>query len=146
MSSWPPQPSIPRHRPGHLAKVDNLDVLLAQGQITDPLAGNTTLVTWDKIVVAWEDYDGSTMTAKTYDVDANLGNPIAKRKEPSYTEVEGTGSMDIASGYLGGTPGWIQTVAAWEHPQGRIAMSVQGYDADLNVGWTWPVDTGEQVD
>ena len=142
----PPQAGLLRHRPGHLAKADNLDVLLAQGQISDPLAGNTTLVTWDKIALIWEDETGSKLTTKTYDVNTTLGNPIAKHKNPLSATVDGAGQMDIAAGYLGGTAGWIDTVAAWEHPQGKISMYLEGYNADLDVAVDrlW-LDIGEQV-
>jgi hypothetical protein len=145
-STVAPQPGIPRHRPGRLAKVDNLDVLLAEGQISDPLAGNTTLVTWDKIALVWEDESGSKFTSKTYDVNASLGNPIAKHRNPLSATVDGAGQMDIAAGYLGGTAGWIDTVAAWEQPAGKISMYLEGYNADLGVSVDrlW-LDIGEQV-
>ncbi len=44
-------PALLRHEPGHPPNVKDLDVRMAAGEIDDPLAGNSTLVYWDKIAM-----------------------------------------------------------------------------------------------
>jgi hypothetical protein len=124
---------IPRHRVGHRAKVDNLDVLLAQGQITDPLVGNRTLVDWDEIVLAWEG-GGDLFNAKVYDVDANLSDPMAKDKHIDYGGVHGGNHLDVAVGFFTEDKR-AGLVAAWESGSNEVWILTAKSDAYLDFYW-----------
>ncbi|MFQ5343180.1 MAG: CARDB domain-containing protein, partial [Anaerolineae bacterium] len=122
-------PGIPRHRVGHRAKVDNLDILLEQGAASDPLAGNYTLVDWDEIVLAWEgEYDK--FNVKMYDVNANLDNPSAEDKMIIQgSGVHETHHLDVATGDFNGD-GRVDIITARDYDGmfGTIASA----DDDLN--------------
>jgi hypothetical protein len=118
-----------QHEPGRLSKITDLDVRLAAGEISDPFGPNTTMVAWDKIAMVFHAEDNK-FTRKTYDVDANLGAPVATERAGSLS-VNGGGNMSIAAGYFGGAAGWMDTVAAWEYPAGKISVYVQSYNSSL---------------
>ena len=123
-------PAAVRHEPGHAAAVKDLDVRVATGEVSDPLAGNTTLAYWEKIAIV---FHGPTnkLTHKTYDVDANLGAPVAKERVGSTVDVAGGGNLDVAAGHFTGAEDWMDTVAVWESTTGKIALYVESYNSSL---------------
>jgi hypothetical protein len=138
-----PPVGLPRHEPGHLARVRDLDVRVAAGQASDPLAGNTILIDWDKIAMVFRSEDNK-YTHKTYDVDTGLGNPVAKERVGSVS-VAGKANLDIAAGYFTGATGWIDTVAAWESPERKIQLYVESYNSSLAKSQEATVNTGDVV-
>jgi hypothetical protein len=136
-------PAVLRHEPGHPPKVKDLDVRLAAGEIDDPLAGNTTLVSWDKIALVLQGTDAK-FVHKTYDVDANLGVPVAKERVAALG-VNGGGNMDVAAGYFTGEAGWMETVAAWEYPAGKISLYVESYNSSLLKSVDATINTNDVV-
>jgi hypothetical protein len=134
-------PGIPRHRVGHRAKVDNLDELLAQGLVSDPLAGNYTLVDWDEIFLAWEGGD-SKFNVKLYDVDETLQNVSPQDKNICPDNCYETGGLSgsrqlaVVASDLWGT-GRTQIVSAWEMANQQIVLQGVGpRDWDpLKFGW-----------
>jgi hypothetical protein len=136
-------PALLRHEPGHRSKVNDLDVRLAAGEIDDPLAGNSTLVAWDKVAMVLHGLDGK-FIHKTYDVDANLGVPVAKERVAGLG-VNGGGNMDVAAGYFTGEAGWMDTVAAWEYPAGKISLYVESYNSSLLKSLDATINTNDVV-
>ena len=102
---------------------------MAAGEIEDPLGPNTTLIYWDKISMVFHAEDNK-FTRKTYDVDANMVAPTVKERVGSLS-VNGGGNMSVAAGYFGGAEGWMDTVAAWEYPAGKISIYVESYNSSL---------------
>lgn len=139
----PVQPAVLHREPGHLVGVKDLDVRVAEGTVSDPLGANSTLIYWDKISMVFHGTDNK-FTRKTYDVDANLGAPIAKQRWGSLA-VNGAGNMSIAAGYLGGTAGWIDTAAAWEYPAGYVSVYVASYNSSLGLNVDRTLNTSDQV-
>jgi hypothetical protein len=135
--------AILRHEPGGRSKVNDLDVRLAAGEISDPLAGNTTLVSWDKIALVYH-AENNMLMHKTYDVAETLAAPVSK-EDLSITSVGGGGSMDVAAGNLrGGNPGaFIDSVAAYENSGGKITIYVEGYHSGLLKSVAFSVITND---
>ena len=125
----PPLP-IPRHRVGHLAKVDNLDVLLEQGQLSDPLAGNYTLVNWDRIAMVWQGTD-TCFNTKIYTTTEELDSLTAKAKAIDSAYPSSLGQIDVAAGYLGGTTEQADIVAVWSD-YGDVMLGIYEAAPDLD--------------
>jgi hypothetical protein len=137
-----PQGSIPRHRVGHRAKVQNLDILLAQdqaqGQPTDPLAGNHRLLEWDEIVLLgggisenfWRVFD---VNASLDQLDPKVGGPLA-----------GDFPVDVKTGDFNGD-GRSDVVLTWLDANNNIIMGMRSIDRDLQHAEGPTVDTGDRV-
>ena len=138
-----PPVTLPRHAPGHLSRVSDLDVRIAAGQAPDPLSGSPTIISWDKLSLVFHDSSNQFMR-KTYDVDPNLNVPAVKSRS-GMQSVNGAGNMGIAAGYLGGTAGWLDIAAAWEYPAGRISVYVSSYDGNLGISTNATLNTSDQV-
>jgi len=142
-----PKPPIPQHRPGHLARTQQLDTLVASGAVSDPLAGNSTVISWDKISLIWQNTGNNAAMRKTYDVALGAPFTLTEKQRTTFgsATVQGAGNLAIAAGHFLPPDGWTQSVAAWEYPTGKIQMNVQGYNASLAVSGDYALATGETV-
>lgn len=133
-----PPVRIPRNDAARLPRLGNLGELLAQGAVSDPLAGNYTLVNWDRIGFAWIGTDDPAhANIKMYAVTETLSAPIPKAKstpsEPAYPVT----ALDLATGYLRGDPAAMDLVAAYAamNPATShydIALAPRRADANLD--------------
>lgn len=129
---------VPRNDAARLPRIGNLPELLAQGAVSDPLAGNYTLVNWDRIGFAWIGTDDPAhANIKMYAVTETLSAPIPKAKSTPSEPVFGATALDLAAGYLRGDPAAMDLVAAYAamNPATShydIALAPRHADADLN--------------
>ncbi|MCC7354890.1 MAG: hypothetical protein IT330_14190, partial [Anaerolineae bacterium] len=142
-SGMPPRPSparpIPYHRPGRLAKTNNnnwqpalasadapaqlrnLDVLLADGTMDDPLQGNYRLVNLDQIVVAWGEADNQSIYQETEQASFAI-TEVLKLDDPQAIAgsknllglARADSKFDVATGDLNGD-GQAEQVTAWRN-------------------------------
>ena len=120
-------PRAPHFRVGHRAKVQNLDVLLDQNTVSDPLAGNYRLVKDDDIFFAMGQRTQTTASKFTwgaYDVSDDLHDfdPISTG---GITYTFGT-KPTVATGHFsaGGPDSYV---LIWEHEQEGLSLIVGGY-------------------
>jgi len=118
---------IPHHRPGHLAKTRNLETLVVGGQ-NDPLAGNYTLVNWERIATFWTD-DGDKVNTKTYAENETLSNPVPKAKQPHNMTIH---AQDITTGHLLRNDLAADTIGVGTTSDGAIWLFTSKAASDLN--------------
>jgi hypothetical protein len=126
--SKPADVHIPHHRPGHLAKTKNLNDLVVGGQ-NDPLAGNYTLVNWDRIATFWTD-DGNKVNTKIYAENETLGNPIPKAKNAHNNMT--IHAQDVTTGHLLRNDHAADTIGVGNTSDGSIWLFTSKAASDLN--------------
>lgn len=113
-----------------------LDVLLAQGQISDPLAGNYHMVTMDRIALIWEG-SGGYLNEKIYASDVITNPPVPKfRDTDSLYPLGGAKDMDVATRYHGS---FVDLASVWQTGNSRIVLR------DERLTGTWTRSDGSEI-
>lgn len=145
-----PAPRLPRHRVGHRAKVDDLDALMNQGALSDPLGLNRRLIEEGELIAAGQ--QGSDLIWEVYDVLVE-DNPGTGQ---SIETQSGADNIDVTVGDLDGIEvppgsglfepkGGLEYVSVWESTDQHLMLSVRSADSSLSFTLTEPIDTGDSV-
>lgn len=129
----PVSPGIPRIEPGQVLPLNDLDVRMAMGETADPLAGNYTMLSTDKIVLAWHSPSTTVpFCSKPYDIPAALGPPVAKTKgcDQWGTMLAGN-NVDAVTGHLLSPLPYIDTLLLTDFENNRLTASIRRYNSSL---------------
>ena len=126
MAQGPTTPTPPRlaqnankspvltHDVGHLARTEQLDVLLDQGAVPDPLALNYTLANWDKVLVTHENSSvDPRLYSHAFDTPENLNSLNWGPRIYAQQIMNGAQNFASASGHFIDRPGTAQSIVAY---------------------------------
>ncbi|MCB9160341.1 MAG: VCBS repeat-containing protein [Caldilineaceae bacterium] len=126
------RPSMPHHEPGHVLGVSDLDVRLALNEVADPLAANTTLLSTDKIMLAWHSPRPTPFCNKMYDVDSDLGTPIPGALTcDDFGGMQSGNNVDVAAGRLLSAAGWEDAVLVTDYETNKLYASLKTYNSAM---------------
>ncbi|MCB0161321.1 MAG: hypothetical protein KDD83_24470, partial [Caldilineaceae bacterium] len=126
------RPSMPHHEPGHVLGVSDLDVRLALNEVADPLAANTTLLSTDKIMLAWHSPRPTPFCNKMYDVNSDLGTPIPGALTcDDFGGMQSGNNVDVAAGRLLSAAGWEDAVLVTDYETNKLYASLKTYNSAM---------------